>query len=102
MGRFLTVVALVQLLVAAPVPQRGGGISFDFDSCVPGEVDPAFTPEHYSHLQDRNMDGFLDLITYYRVQATGISCGDESATLTGRTSTQEFAGMDSVWTVGCR
>jgi len=35
------------------------------------------------HLRDFNLDGYMDLVTHYRVSDTGIACGDTSATLSG-------------------
>jgi hypothetical protein len=55
------------------------------------------------HLQDVNLDGYMDLMTHYRTRETGIFCGDESATLTGETlDGQPIEGSDSINTVGCR
>jgi len=55
------------------------------------------------HLQDVNLDGYMDLMTHYRTRDTGIFCGDESATLTGETlDGQPLEGADSLVTVGCR
>jgi hypothetical protein len=54
------------------------------------------------HLQDVNYDGLMDLMLHFRTQDTGISCEDESATLTGETlDGQPFEGTDSIQTVGC-
>ena len=53
------------------------------------------------HLQDVNGDGYLDLVSHYRTQDTGITKGDTSATLTGLTNTGWLiVGTDSVRTVG--
>jgi hypothetical protein len=72
----------------------------------PGEASPAhdltdlFT--YNNHLQDVNLDGFMDLMTHFPMQDTGIACGDESATLTGSLlSGYPIEGTDSVRTVGC-
>jgi len=55
------------------------------------------------HVQDVNHDGVMDLMLHFRTQDTGITCGDESATLTGATlDGQPLEGSDSVNTVGCR
>jgi hypothetical protein len=55
------------------------------------------------HLQDVNSDGIMDLMLHFRTQDSGITCGDESATLTGETlDGQPIEGTDSIQTVGCR
>jgi hypothetical protein len=55
------------------------------------------------HLQDVNLDGFMDLVTHFRTRDTRIVCGDESVTLTGETlDGQPIEGSDSIRTVGCR
>jgi hypothetical protein len=55
------------------------------------------------HLRDVNLDGYMDLVSHYMTRATGIACGDESATMTGATlSGQAILGSDSLRTVGCR
>jgi hypothetical protein len=57
---------------------------------------------HADHLQDRNLDGFMDLMMHFRTQESGIACGDLSATLTGNLfSGQAIEGMDTFRTVGC-
>ena len=61
-------------------------------------------PDVYAeHLQDVNGDDFMDLVSHYRTQETGIEKGDTSATLTG-TTTWAFQMLitdsDSVRTVG--
>jgi hypothetical protein len=54
------------------------------------------------HMQDVNLDGIMDLVTHYGTRETGIACGDESATLTGRLQDgTPFEGTDSMRTVGC-
>jgi hypothetical protein len=55
------------------------------------------------HLQDVNYDGDMDLMLHFRTQDTGIVCGDESASLIGKTiEGQPIEGTDSIQTVGCR
>jgi hypothetical protein len=73
----------------------------------PAEAMPAHDLADYSiyseHLQDVNCDGYMDLVSHYGTQETGIVCGDTSATLTGNTfSGLLFEGSDSIRTVGCR
>ena len=56
-----------------------------------------------AHLQDVNHDGFVDLIAHYHTRDAEIACGDDSATLTGETTSgQTIEGSDSMRTVGCR
>jgi len=55
------------------------------------------------HLEDVNLDGFVDLVTHYRTRDTGILCGDTEATLGGALlDGRTFAGSDEIRTVGCR
>jgi hypothetical protein len=55
------------------------------------------------HLQDVNLDGFMDLMTHFRTRDTGIECGDEAAALTGGlVSGHRIEGSDFIRTVGCR
>ena len=60
------------------------------------------TPVH-SSLEDIDGDGETDMILHFKTVATGIQCGDLSATLTGKTfSGQMVQGTDSVKTAGCK
>ena len=53
--------------------------------------------------QDINNDGVDDLLLQFSIPQTGISCGDDEATLTGETfGGQSIIGTDSVRTVSCR
>ncbi|MFN8494661.1 MAG: choice-of-anchor tandem repeat NxxGxxAF-containing protein [Caldilineaceae bacterium] len=55
------------------------------------------------HVEDADGDGDLDLVLHFRMQDTGIQCGDTSASLIGKTfSGQAIRGADSIVTVGCR
>ena len=59
-------------------------------------------PAH-SALEDVDGDGDTDIILQFRTEATGIQCGDTSASLTGQTIRgQTIAGSDSIKTVGCK
>ena len=61
------------------------------------------TPPLRSALEDVNGDGHLDLLLHFATQATGIECGNTSASLTGKTfGGQWIEGSDSMSTVGCR
>jgi hypothetical protein len=54
-------------------------------------------------VKDKNRDGIGDLLLRFKIPATGISCGDTQATLTGATfDGQSFTGTDSVKSVGCK
>jgi hypothetical protein len=73
---------------------------------APDEALPAhdLTDEwtYNEHLEDVNLDGFMDLMTHFRTQETGIQCGDTEATLTGSLlDGTPFEGNDSLVTVGC-
>jgi len=60
------------------------------------------SPVH-SALEDVDGDGDSDMILHFNTQATGIECGDTSASLTGETfGEQMIQGSDSVNTVGCQ
>jgi hypothetical protein len=55
------------------------------------------TPVHnHFNIEDVNGDGYDDLVSHYRVQATGLTAGDTSATLTGMYNGTDFSGTDSV------
>jgi hypothetical protein len=65
----------------------------------PGEASPV----RDSRVVDVNHDGYLDTLLYFNKKATGIRCGDDSASLSGSTfGGQRFAGSDSIRTVGCK
>jgi hypothetical protein len=73
----------------------------------PDEASPAHdltdTWTYNSHLQDVNLDGFMDLMTHFPMQETGIACSHVTATLSGNLVTgQAIEGTDSFRTVGCR
>jgi len=56
-----------------------------------------------SALEDADGDGDVDLVLHFRTQATGIACGDTSASLTGETfGGQDIEGSDTINTVGCK
>lgn len=62
-------------------------------------------PDVYAeHLQDVNGDGFVDLVSHYRTQDTGIVAGDTVACLTGGKTTDPLndtiQGCDTIRTVG--
>jgi len=67
----------------------------------PADATPAHDltdPDVYAdHLQDVNLDGYLDLVCHFKTQESGLVKGDTDATLTGETNDgEEFTGMDSV------
>ncbi len=66
-----------------------------------------FGPDEANVKRDRskdiNNDGVDDLLLRFSIPQTGISCGDDEATLTGETfDGQSIIGTDSVRTVSCR
>jgi len=77
-------------------------LTFGPDSASPAHnLTDSFT--HDDHLQDVNLDGYMDLVTHYRTRETGIACGEGTTSLTGETlDGQPMAGSDSISTVGCR
>jgi hypothetical protein len=73
------------------------------------DVDPAtvaFGPNGAQPIngqsQDVDQDGDLDMLLKFRIQDTGILCGDTEANLEGYTlDGRFFAGNDAIRTVGC-
>jgi len=54
-------------------------------------------------VKDINKDGLGDLLLRFKIQKTGIACGDTEATLTGETfDGLIISGTDSIKTVGCK
>jgi len=57
----------------------------------------------HAALEDVDGDGDTDMILHFKTQATGIKCGDTSASLTGETfGGQMIEGSDSIRTVRCK
>jgi hypothetical protein len=57
---------------------------------------------HDGHVEDVNDDGYSDMVFHFKVQETGIVCGDTEATLMGETfGGTPISGTDAVKTVGC-
>ncbi len=56
-----------------------------------------------SALQDVDLDGDMDLMLFFRMEDTGILCGDKEATLNGLTqSGWSVTGTDTFVTQACR
>jgi hypothetical protein len=54
-------------------------------------------------VRDVNNDGFPDVVFHFRVENSGIACGDTSASITGETTNGiSIQGSDSITTVGCK
>jgi len=65
-----------------------------------GPSGASFDHSHGPHFEDVNGDGYMDLISHYSVEATGIWFGDRSACVSGETvDGMRFEGCDSVRTV---
>lgn len=55
-----------------------------------------------AHVQDVDVDGDMDMLLHFRIQETGIACGDMTATLVGETfGGDAITGADSVEIVNC-
>jgi len=55
------------------------------------------------HIEDANGDGVPDMVLHFDTQASGITCGTTSATLTGKTvGGKSIKGSDAVVTVSCK
>jgi hypothetical protein len=79
-----------------------------FDATTVDPLSVRFEPKgateahNKGHIEDVNQDGEPDLVLHFRTRATGIKCGDISASLTGETVDGEpIQGSDSIKTVGC-
>lgn len=56
-----------------------------------------------SSIQDFDNDGDLDMVLRFRIQHTGVQCGDQALVLTGKTmGGQAIKGSDAITTVGCK
>jgi hypothetical protein len=79
--------------------------TFDATTVDPNTI--AFGPDEafpvHAALKDVDGDGDTDVILHFNTQATGIQCGDTSASLTGETfDGQMIEGSDSIKTTGCK
>jgi len=81
--------------------------TFDATTVDPLSVEfgPAGAMEAHGkgHIEDVDGDSYLDLVLHFKTQATGIECGDATASLTGETfGGQAIEGSDSIKTVKCK
>lgn len=74
----------------------------DLSSILFGRSGTEAAPDHLA-FEDVDNDGDLDLSLKFRTQATGVTCGDSSLTLTGATlGGRAIQGVDAIRTVGCK
>jgi len=70
----------------------------------PDRVAPAHDLEdaavYTGHLEDKNGDGYIDLVSHYSVQQSGIEKGDTEACLQGQIAGTFFKACDSITTKG--
>lgn len=95
--------------VAILTTAKAKGEPLDFDATTVDPLSVKFGPKGATeahkrgHLEDVDKDGDRDMVLHFNTQATGIQCGDTTASLTGKTrSGQEISGSDSVNTIGCK
>jgi hypothetical protein len=80
-----------------------------FDATTVDPLTVRFGPEgaeatsKKGHIKDVNHDGEPDLVLHFKTRATGIQCGETSASLTGETvDGNPIQGSDAIRTVGCK
>jgi hypothetical protein len=82
-----------------------GSIDFyatQIDFSTVGFGDEEAQPTHDGHVEDVNVDGFMDMVFHFNTGETEIVCGDTEATLTGGTyDSIPFTGADTLMTIGC-
>jgi hypothetical protein len=77
-------------------------VTVDPNTVLFGWAGTETAPVHFG-LEDVDGDGNTDATFHFTTQATGIQCGDTSATLSGETySGQTIQGSDTIRTVGCK
>ena len=92
-------------VTSAPVAILG---SIDFDAIQADFSTVTFgrdgaSPVHDGHVEDVNVDGFMDMVFHFKTQEIGIVCDDTEVTLMGETfGGVQFTGTDTVKTVGCK
>jgi hypothetical protein len=104
----------VSVSIRQSINPRGGVIqvtilstrSFDASAIDPSTVEFGPNGAHQTQkarIADVNGDGLADLALHFRLEQTGIKCGDTSASITGQTfGGQTFKGSDSFRTLGCQ
>jgi len=89
--------------IRVAVLTRGGFDATEVDPTTVrfGRTGTEAAPVHFA-LKDVDGDGNTDVVLQFKIQRTGIVCGDTSASLSGKTfDGQMIQGSDFIQTVGC-
>lgn len=90
------------IVIAILTTPRFDASSVDITSLRFGVTGQEAIPHHVA-VDDVDFDGDLDLLVFFRSQATDINCGTLFTYISGKTLTgHAIAGTDSVAVVGCR
>lgn len=89
---------LISVVVHASPDFSPSSLNVNSLALGPGSATPVSTS-----WADVNGDGLTDLILQFRVEATGIACGETALHLSGRTLDERFAsGWAAVKSISCR
>ena len=96
LDRLVTASSRPRMPARVPPPEGGGrgGAALAF-----GPHGAVSANQERGQLKDVNGDGFVDLLTHYRTEETGIALGDTEACVTGETIHDSFEGCEETRTV---